>query len=131
MKEPKCEVCKLTSFIMFVSRTISLSTFQKSSMLCLPSSPPKKKSCQFYPSGQNLDHPAGCWAVSTMSRAGVPSQWALSAASMAPAKLPLYGNSHKHTHTHTYILTHMENKTKQRCTTLIEKYWTNLRHYLI
>ena len=129
MKESKCGVGKFTSFIMFVSPTTSLSTFRKSSMLYkfTPQNP-----VNFTPVAK-IHHPAGCWAVSTMSRAGVSGQWVLSLPLMAPTKLPLCGNSHKHTHTHTHTHTntYMENKTKQRCTTLIEKYWTNLRHYLI
>ena len=75
-----------------------LSTFQKSSMLYMftPQNPVNITPVV------RIHHPAGCWAVSTMSRACVPTEWALSAPSVAPVKLPLYGNSHKHTHTHTH-----------------------------
>ena len=128
MKEPKCEVCKFTSFIMFVSRIISLLTFQKSSMLYMftPQNP-----VNFTPMAR-IHHPHGCWEVSTMSQAGAPSEWALSAPSMAPTKLPLYGNSHKvtHAHTHTHIYTHIWRIKQSKGALHFEKYWTNLRHYL-
>ena len=106
MKEPKCEVCKFTSF-MFVSWTIFLSTFQKSSMLYMftPQNP-----VNFTPVVR-IHQPTGCWAVSTMSRAGVPTEWALSAPSVAPVKLPLYGSSYTHTHTHTH--THARTHTRR------------------
>ena len=140
-------VCKFTSFIMFVSRTISLSIFQKSSgsysmfiYMFTPQNP-----VNFSPVTR-IHHPAGCFGqFQPCPWAGASVEWALSArSSMAPAKLPLYYtetatnttthahmHTRTHTHIHTYTHTHRENKTKQRCTTLTEKYWTNLRHYLI
>ena len=126
MKEPKCGVFKFTSFTMFVSWTISLSAFQKSSMLYMFTS---QNPANFTPVAR-IHHPAGWWAVSTMSQAGVPMGEHFLLHWWCPT------NSHcteTATNTHTYIhtQTHMENKTKQRCTTLIEKYWTNMRHCLI
>ena len=58
----------------------------------------------FYPSGQN---PPPSWLLGSFNHvtSRCPNEWALSAPSMAPAKLPLYGDSHKHTRTHTHTHT--------------------------
>ena len=55
---------------MFVSQTTSLSTFQKSSMLYMftPQNPVN------FTSVVRIHHPAGYWAVSTMSGVGVPCE---------------------------------------------------------
>ena len=93
MKEPKCGICRFTSLIMFVSRAIF---YQLSRNLvcytCLLSRiqwilPQWPESTTQLAAGQFQS-----------CQAGVPDEWALSACSMAPAKLPLHRDSHKHTH---------------------------------
>ena len=132
MKEPKCGVCKFTSFMSLrpfpcqLSRNLVCYT-------CLPS----QESSEFYPSGQN---PPPNWLLGSFIHVTSRClQWvsivcSIDGTRQTPTKRKQPNtntHTHTHTHTHTNIHTYMENKTKHWCTALTQKHWTNLRHYLI
>ena len=108
MKEPKCGVCKFTSFIMLVSQTISLSTFHKSSILYMFT---HQNPVHFTPLAR-IHHLADCWVVSTMSQAGVlVSEHCLLHRWHPPNSHYTETATNTHAHTHTHIHTHTHTHT--------------------